>query len=853
MSNTVENFLKEISTGDLNKNNITLIISKMTEIEIIDAWNAVLKNRSNSIKSQLITIFMEKFTVDKNICQIKRLINVILECSFEDISVYLYVLENTYKLLNYNERQNIICKIRPLITTKVIAKLLNSNAETTKSLILELLDDYNICDFIDKCMQQLQDNDIIIKNICFIFLQLDISYFVNYNNILLMEKNDNYYVRCCSIELIEKLINNFKLHNNTHDINVLTNILLEKLTDINYHVRYRAILSLSNLIESSTILAHHLNTVIEYMLDRINDKSVIVRKKAILLGSQLILSENNDEAIIQLIQKALIYCINLLEYNLKTDLQDIFTFIKTAYLNNVLNSKIAIEKILNFIYQDDVKDSVISIFKEIIATKENVLFEFINNKVFEDILPYLDIDYKSILTNLKNKKNIYESIYLLRHLKNYKISETTMEELIIFATNKLHDSKNTTELKMNITIYNNILMICMNLQTRVQCYHPIFSTLISNVIKSTFYEPNLITNTINLIYGISKGPDINASKLINSIIKSNSTIKLLDAIGSVCINQYKFIELIERKIKIDLAEDTNKKHDIEETSTISTRIASKKKCSLTIQDTENIEDTPIKKCKKNSIADSTTLKYSELVESLRFQSIEEIEDFFTNIKENDLLFCKSNLLNQLIDFLIINATFKSDGDQDILYTANISMCKCMLSSFKMFDKCFKSIFVPNLCNNQLDSRLRNALIIFLNDLIIYYNSFIDMSLLYNMLENSDTKKNAILVLFNLTTKDIIRLKPTIRYIVKYFHDPDIGEIVQAFIKTMANKKNNICIIFYECFLFDEIDSSILLYLLQFNLSIQDKQKLINKCMNIVTTPIQKNKIQMITEKLKFKE
>ena len=70
---------------------------------------------------------------------------------------------------------------------------------------------------------------------------------------------------------------------------------------------------------------------------------------------------------------------------------------------------------------------------------------------------------------------------------------------------------------------------------------------------------------------------------------------------------------------------------------------------------------------------------------------------------------------------------------------------------------------------------------------------------------------------------------------------------------MANKKNNICIIFYECFLFDEIDSSILLYLLQFNLSIQDKQKLINKCMNIVTTPIQKNKIQMITEKLKFKE
>ena len=174
MSNTVENFLKEISTGDLNKNNIILIISKMTEIEIIDAWNAVLKNRSNSIKSQLITIFMEKFTIDKNICQIKRLINVILECSFEDISVYLYVLENTYKLLNYNERQNIICKIRPLITTKVIAKLLNSNAETTKSLILELLDDYNICDFIDKCMQQLQDNDIIIKNICFIFLQLDI-------------------------------------------------------------------------------------------------------------------------------------------------------------------------------------------------------------------------------------------------------------------------------------------------------------------------------------------------------------------------------------------------------------------------------------------------------------------------------------------------------------------------------------------------------------------------------------------------------------------------------------------------------------------------------------------------------
>lgn len=853
MSNTVENFIKEISTGDLNKRNIILLLSRMSEMEIMDVWNKVLKNTSNIIKSQLIMIFIEKFIEEKNTCQIKYLINTILECNFEDISIYLHILESTYKFLNYSERQNIICRVRPLISMKVIIKLLNSNIETTKNLILELLDDCNVHNFISECMQRLQDNDIIIKNICFIFLQLDISYFVDYNNVLLMEKNDNYYVRCCSIELMEKLINNFKLHNNIHDIDILTNILLEKLVDMNYHVRYRAILSLSNLVEGSAILKQHLNTVIEQMLNRINDKSVIVRRKAILLGSQLILSGNNDKNIVQLIQKTLISCINLLECNLKTDIQDIFILIKTAYLNNISNSKIAIEKILNFVYQDDLRDSIINVFKEIIVTKENVLFEFINNKIFEDILPYLDIDYKTILTNLKNKKNIYESIYLLCHMRNYKISETTMEELIMFATNKLHDSKNTTELMTNITIYNNVLMICMNLQSRVQSHHPIFFTLISNVIKSTFYEPNLITNTINLIYRISKGPDINASKLINSIIKSKSTIKLLDAIGSICISQYKFIELIERKIKIDLAEDASKKHDIEETSTISTRIASKKKCSLTIKSMEDTEDIPIKKCKKNSIADSTTLKYSELMESLRFQSIEEIEDFFTNIKENDLLFCENNLLNQLTDFLISNAIFKSDIDQDILYVANISICKCMLSSFKMFDKCFKSVFVPNLCNNQLESRLRNALIVFLNDLIIYYNSFIDMSLLYDMLENSDTKKNAILVLFNLTTKDIIRLKPTIRYILKYFHDPEIGEIVQTFVKSIANKKNNIFIIFYECFLFDEIDPSILLYLLQLNLSIQDKQKLINKCMNIVTTSIQKKKIQIITEKLKFKE
>ncbi|ORE00063.1 CND1 [Hepatospora eriocheir] len=480
----------------------------------------ILKNILDEESTDIDTLLIQYFT-KYDFIEINKSIQILGNKITNSLA--LIIIEKHYKDLSESIKEHI--KNQTNINIKTLISLLESN-DNASEIILFALNKDNSEQFIKESLLKLNSLSVKAqKTLSFILKELDSCYYVNYNNFISLLNHENHNLRVAFISIIEGLIVYFKEVNNLEEIANLTKILCERLRDVNYVVRNKVLGTLSFLFRNHFILLKERNMVIESILERIVDKTVVVRKKVLNLLSQLLLNhpfknkgnnlsisnthsnveyEKEFKSFVQLMNTALEKCIFMLDCNLKTDILEICTFIKLSFLYNLDNSYNGMVKVLNLVFNSEYKEHIIKIFKDVIESKKNVIYQFVNNKAFEKLIKHLDVSYEPLLVNIKNNQLISESIYILRHL-NKSISTKLTLYLIQYTTQLLFNS-HSDNLIENLNSYKNTLYIVSN-SPKIEYKHEIFGIITKNVIKMRFYEYNIISDTLKVFYSISKDPE----------------------------------------------------------------------------------------------------------------------------------------------------------------------------------------------------------------------------------------------------------------------------------------------------------------------------------------------------------
>lgn len=761
----------------------------------------------------------------------------VLKYVTDNVSIIFYLLKKFKKQLDELDRQALVEKAIEIgFETNSLFCLLNSDTDKIHLVVKDLLTDENMEEFLREFYKRIfaVTDKKFIKNISMFLPLLDVKHFVSTKHIFKLIENESYTIRMTAAEIFEKMALFYKIEENIDQVIVITDYLLMLLIDVNQFVRGKALSALNILFKNSAVLQGSKNKVVSEIIRRILDKAVFVRKKAVSLASQIVLNfyednlNNCNKEFKEIINQGLTNVLVALDSKeVKTDALEMFGFIKTCYFCKVKHANNAVSAMVNNIFMEERKEHVVNTFKEIIAHDENKMFEFVDNPVYNEVIKHLDINYKTLIKNIMNDKYVYESIRTLSYMERYKISITTATSLLSFGRDKLFTSSNLTHICMNLEMYKDILKICAKLNERIEYNNKIYEEIIKDILKMTFYNGDVIKYAVEFFYKTSKGPDTNSVMLLRGITKMGSLIKLLDAVGNICVNQYMFVDEIERRIK----EDTNiiddqKKHIKEKERRLS-----------------------VEGKRRNSLADSQTLKYMEIQKAMENRNDEEIGDFFEEIRENEILYGEEAMLNQFIQILINSCASEKE---EIKLVANISLCKCMLVSSRCFKENYEKIFLLNLMDKNNSIKLRMSLITYLSDLIVYYNSSIDITVLFELLKEDEIKKNAMLVIFNLVSKNAIRIKKYVKEILNCLKDADLKDITQTLLceisKTSNNITNNITYVAYRAFVDEDIGEEVMEYLINL-ISAKDKQGLVEKCKNICKSELQTKKLIVIDDKV----
>jgi len=205
------------------------------------------------------------------------ILNALKNCG-NTISVLFLLLENLTSKKDEIQRIAIleILKKQEFKKDNVIDLLHKNDTELAIIDILKNIEDF-IDDFIRKAIKI--DLPVAAKNIGSILPALDHKYFINYRSFSCLFEKENYNLRNCFIDIIEVLILHFKEMSNIETIRELTNLLQERLADVNFYVRNKALGTIGVLFKNEAILKDQRNTLIQEILERIKDKTVFVGKK----------------------------------------------------------------------------------------------------------------------------------------------------------------------------------------------------------------------------------------------------------------------------------------------------------------------------------------------------------------------------------------------------------------------------------------------------------------------------------------------------------------------------------------------------------------------------------------------
>ncbi|KAM0680074.1 meiotic chromosome condensation [Glugoides intestinalis] len=811
--------LKQLENKTLSQafNEYMQMINELECDKVKDTVMLLIKNSDN--EDLLQNLLISTINKTSSLAEGQALLSQVLSTVLNTIKRFENPISTLFQLLEcFTQKKDEIARFKILeVLMKFEFNVINIVNLMYKAdidaLVLDILKSKEamIDDFIRNSI--MLDNPNVAKNLALVLPNLGSRFFSSYNSFLFLFESENHHLRNCLLDILQGLVQDFKKTENIEAISEITQHISERLLDVNFYVRSKALSVIGELFKKECILKDQRNSLIKEITERAKDKTVIVRKKSIGLLTQLLInhpfkdkntlerlekrpksgSESQKRVIVDfeefvaLMETALSVVISLLDHTVKTDLIEISDFVKVSYLLKLQGSREAIQKMLCIVFTKD-KQVVIDVFKEILTERGDILYEFINDKAFEAILGSLDLDEKLLWKNIFNNNKLFESVYILRQSQK-PVSEESAYMLLQNITEILFRSKDELELEKNIQTYVNMLCILKRMKHRAASESDIFTLIIKNLIKMVFYEPSVIKHTVEVIYCTSVNPEYNAGKLLKSLCLTKSTLKIVDAVGCIALNQFYLLERLEVSIK----SQKNGKALIENSSI-------RKSLDDFREKRKSLEEARRSSLSRISLDRTTSLmkkrlslRFEELEASLKDKSDEEVADFFFYLKEHEILYSKESMLHQLVPLVV--SSLKS-ANPTVQAVAHTSLFKCMLISSDFFNenKCF---FIEAL-NSPLVN-VRNTAITAFHDFLIFFNMSVDSSALFEKLNDREINKNAMLVVFSLLQKNIIRLKNNAVCLASHLFDESLGHIVKTLVKQLSSNNNTISILFYEAY------------------------------------------------------
>lgn len=802
----------------------------VNELTKEDAKEAILLLASNNNNEELFKLLLSSviskitsFSSDSS-AELSELLPCILN-SVRSLQNPISILFQLLEHLPQRRDEIARLKILEILSTfefsvaNIINLLYKSDTDAVISDILKAKENM-VDEFIRNSLRL--DNPTVAKNLSSLLPSLDPKFFVNYNSFLFLFESESHHLRNCLLDMFQVLVQSFKENENIEAIREITHHISERLRDANFYVRSKALGVIGELFKTECVLKDQRNALIKEIVDRARDKTVIVRKKSVNLLTQILINhpfrdrESLDRAdataknmtetqrriaedfdeFVGIMESCLSLVTSLLDCNLKTDLVEISGFIKASYLLKLKGAKEAVQKILGVVFTKD-RHVVIETFKDILSHRGEVLFEFINDRAFEVVLGCLEIDEKILYRNIFNGHRVFEGVYVLRHIQK-SVSESNALNLLQYITDILFKSKDEETLKVNIETYINTLCILKNLRRRVDCSGDMFALCTKNAIKMVFFERSIIKHTVELIYCTSSNPEVTVGKFLKNLCLTKSTLKIVDAIGWVALNQFYLLERLERSLKsgkgavdrLSLANSSAIRKSLEDSKSMG-NIREKRK---SLEESRRVSLSSMSFDKGyHSSGGRLSLRFDELEETLKNKTDEEVADFFFYLKEKEILYSETSALHQFIPLLMDSL---KNPNPDIQSTAHSSLFKCMLISSEFFNE-HKSILLEALDSPCV--AVKNNAVIAFHDFLIFYNTSLDPSVIFDKLKDKDVSKNAALAIFNLLHKNIIRLKNNAVHLASLLFDESLGSIIKTLVKCLSGNNNAISIVFYEAF------------------------------------------------------
>lgn len=655
----------------------------------------------------------------------------------------------------------------------------------------------------------------ILKNISQVLPSLPARYFLNYKSLEFLLESENYLLRNCFLEILELVVLLFKEEQNISAIGDILSIISEHICDVSYFVRGKALSIISNLFMKEALLKDSRNSIIAAISGRILDRTVAVRKKAVSLLTQLLINhpfrhrkdmsrgpsqeqenisslkdriEADFTEFAILMEHALAVLATLLEHTQKTDLHEILCFVKYAYLMKLNGSREALERALNMVFSK-AKEQIVEMLREILAVDPGEIYSFANNRYFLSLLPSLGLDTRCFLDNFISGYLRFESINILLHC-NYRPTDTEAVAVLTCTTELLFGSQDATELKEHTKIYSAALQVLQRVSSRLPHNHEIFKLISKSIVKMIFFEPVLIKNTVELFYSASQNPEKNCATLLHHICLGKDRLKIIESVGWIALHQFYLLERLERRFTAG-----SMKH--EEIDSIRRSLDRASLPGLR-EKRMSVEDS---KRTFNTVAGiRMSLRLDSLQESLKSKTEEEVADLFFYLKENELFQHPDALLSQFVPFVLSSLT-RTDcsGHPDYLTQAVAfrALARMMITSSTFFHLHYET-FIGAL--HHPSPEVRNDVLVALHDFAVFYNSTVDPALFFSLLDDPSLRKNALLCIFNLLYKNMIRIRGFAVHVTQLLFDPELGLISCELVRTFSSNNNIMSVLFYETFL-----------------------------------------------------
>eukprot|EP00866_Antonospora_locustae_P001679 jgi/Antlo1/1679/97 len=622
-------------------------------------------------------------------------------------------------------------------------------------------------------------------------------------------ESEHAFVRSCYLEVAFRYAMNQANKGNCEAMCKSTRIIAERVVDISYTVRAKALYLLAQIIESNVVPEDVSEDILLSSVDRIIDKTQVVRKRAIRLYCAALCSRKynvngqnkkhyegrpaESEIFLKAIVHALANVDLLLQSNNKSEVVETCELLKLCYLHGISAAESVFNNLFHYTVHDkDAFEVVLFSIAEFLSSLRDRKFEFLfklrptvslgivihelaRRRVFKD--DTFQIVFSMVRSGVQNA--LYFLSCSVKHI--YADAEHVLE-LMNFISEAFFNSKDEDELAQSVSMYRSMLDILISFRNK-ELNSEIVSVLVKNYVKMNFFDYEISEKTIRLCFMSGTGYEKNIHGLVRAICSKNvNRLKVLFSVGCIALEQARLIDVIEQRAKNMKA---NLGHVIP--SEIKERRRSINASRMSIQP-------------KISDAVETQDALRNIIEKPE----DEISDILFFVKEREMLFGNS-LLQPFIALLIDGC---KDEDYEVQNVAYLSLLKCMSVSSEFFEK-YMGLFLSGLVHKNY--RVRNNCVIAMHDYFISYNFLLERHLgslictLYDV--EQSVRISSILIIFDLLIKNVLRPRGCGSKLSSLLVDEDetVARMSLLLFQKVVKNENMIASIFYESLLYGEAE------------------------------------------------